>query len=104
MFRLSKPTDKEIEREIDAIYLSRLMQTESRFGFIYKTTPGHVEEGEERFEVLLDEKSDAVWYENGAVSRPRNLIGLLGYPITRGFQHRFARDSHKRMKLAVACR
>jgi len=43
------------------------MQTESRLGFIYKTTLGHVEEGEERFEELLDEKSDAVWYENEAV-------------------------------------
>ena len=54
--------------------------------------------------VPVDEKSDAVWYETEAVSRPRNLVALLGYPITRGFQHRFAQDSHKRMKLAVACR
>lgn len=81
-----------------------VMQTDSRFGFIYKTTSGHVEEGEERFEVLLDEKSHAVWYETEAVSRPRNLMALLGYPITRGFQHRFARDSHKRMRWAVSCR
>lgn len=81
-----------------------VIRTDSRFGFIYKTTPGHVEEGEERFEVLLDEKSDAVWYETEAVSRPRNLMALLGYPITRGFQHRFARDSHGRMNLAVDCR
>ena len=81
-----------------------VMQTESRFGFIYKTTPGHVEEGEERFEVLLDEKSNSVWYETEAVSRPRNLMALLGYPITRRFQRLFARDSHTRMKLAVACR
>lgn len=78
-----------------------VIQTGSRFGFIYKTTQAHVEEGEERFEVSLDEKSDAVWYETEAVSRPRDLMALLGYPVTRAFQHRFARDSHRRMKLAV---
>jgi uncharacterized protein (UPF0548 family) len=90
-----------------SLNLSRIVeviQTGSRFGFIYKTTPTHVEEGEERFEVLLDEKSDAVWYETEAVSRPRDLMALLGYPVTRAFQHRFARDSHRRMKLAVDCR
>ena len=90
-----------------SLNLSRIVeviQTGSRFGFIYKTTPTHVEEGEERFEVLLDEKSDAVWYQTEAVSRPRDLMALLGYPVTRAFQHRFARDSHRRMKLAVDCR
>ena len=52
--------------------------------FIYKTTPGHVEEGEERFEVFTStEKSNAVWYETEAVSRPRHLLALLGYPVTR---------------------
>ncbi len=90
-----------------SLNLSRIVeviQTESRFGFIYKTTAAHVEEGEERFEVLLDRKSGAVWYETEAVSRPRDLMALLGYPITRGFQHRFARGSHKRMRLAIDCR
>jgi uncharacterized protein (UPF0548 family) len=81
-----------------------VIQTESRFGFIYKTTPAHVEEGEERFEVLLDQKSGGVWYETEAVSRPRDLMALLGYPVTRAFQHRFARDSHRRMQVAVGCR
>jgi uncharacterized protein (UPF0548 family) len=74
-----------------------VMQTESRFGFIYKTTPGHVE-------VTLDERSDTVWYETEAVSRPRDLMALLGYPVTRAFQHRFARDSHRCMQVAVGCR
>ncbi|MGA8743035.1 MAG: DUF1990 domain-containing protein [Terracidiphilus sp.] len=78
-----------------------VIQMESRFGFIYKTTQAHVEEGEERFEVMLDEKSGAVSYETEAVSRPRDLMALLGYPVTRAFQHRFGRDSHKRMLAAV---
>lgn len=79
-----------------------VIQTQSRFGFIYKTTPAHVEEGEERFEVMLDSGSGLVWYETEAVSRPRDLIALLGYPATRAFQHRFARHSHGRMREAVS--
>lgn len=78
-----------------------VVQTGNRFGFIYKTTPTHVEEGEERFEVMLDPHTGAVWYETEAVSRPRDLMALFGYPVTRAFQHRFARDSHRRMREAV---
>jgi len=78
-----------------------VIQTGNRFGFIYKTAPSHVEEGEERFEVILDSRSGGVWYETEAVSRPRDLMALLGYPLTRAFQHRFARDSHRRMRGAV---
>jgi len=78
-----------------------VIRTESRFGFIYKTTQAHVEEGEEKFELIFDSDSAAVWYEMEAVSRPRDLIALLGYPVTRAFQHRFARHSHRRMQEAV---
>jgi uncharacterized protein (UPF0548 family) len=81
-----------------------VFQTESRFGFIYKTTPTHVEEGEERFEVTLDEKSDVVAYETEAISRARDWMALLGYPVTRAFQHRFARDSHRRIERAATGR
>ena len=81
-----------------------VVQTEFRFGFIYKTTQTHVEEGEERFEVTLDEKSNVVAYETEAVSRARDLMALLGYPVTRAFQHRFARDSHRRMQRAASGR
>jgi uncharacterized protein (UPF0548 family) len=87
-----------------SLNLSRIVsviQTENRFGFIYKTTSEHVEEGEERFEVMLDPSSGNVWYETEAVSRPSDWMALLGYPVTRAFQHRFARDSHRRMRDAV---
>jgi uncharacterized protein (UPF0548 family) len=68
------------------------------FGFIYKTTVHHVEEGEERFLVTMDGDSGKVEYTLEAVSRPRALLARLGFPVTRAFQHRFARDSHCRMQ------
>jgi uncharacterized protein (UPF0548 family) len=77
-----------------------VIRTESQFGFIYKTTQTHMEEGEERFEVTLDLDSSAVWYVTEAVSHPRDWFALIGYPVTRAFQHRFARDSHRRMQRA----
>jgi uncharacterized protein (UPF0548 family) len=64
------------------------------FGFIYKTTPRHVEQGEERFLLIVDTGSGAVHYELEAVSRPRYWFARLGYPVTRAFQHSFARHSH----------
>jgi len=60
-----------------------VIRTKSRFGFIYKTTSMHVEEGEERFEVMLD------------------LMALFAYPVTRAFQHRFTLGSHRRIREAV---
>jgi uncharacterized protein (UPF0548 family) len=60
-----------------------------------------VEEGEERFEITLDPESDASWYVTEAVSHPRDWIAAVAYPITRAFQHRFARDSHRKMRDAV---
>lgn len=88
-----------------SLNLSRIVeviQTADSFGFIYKTTEHHVEEGEERFFLTLDEKTGAVWYETEAVSRPRSPLAQIGYPVTRAFQHRFARDSHRRMRHEVA--
>jgi uncharacterized protein (UPF0548 family) len=64
------------------------------FGFIYKTTPRHVEQGEERFLLTIDPGTGAVHYELEAASRPRYWFARLGYPVTRAFQHRFARESH----------
>ena len=69
-----------------------------RFGFIYATTELHVEDGEERFLLEMDPDSGAVTYTLQAVSRPRDNFARLGWPITRAFQHRFARDSHRRMQ------
>ena len=72
------------------------------FGFIYKTTRNHIEEGEERFLVSIDSSSRAVEYTLEAVSSPRALLARIGLPVTRAFQHRFARDSHRRMQEAAA--
>lgn len=83
-----------------SLNLSRIVETvdvADRFGFVYSTTEMHVEQGEELFLVRFDRDSGAVWYELEALSRPRNTLARLGYPVTRAFQHRFARDSHRRM-------
>lgn len=82
--------------------ITETVDTESRFGFIYATTAMHVEFGEERFLLEFDEETGSVWYEIEAVSRPRSLLARLGFPFTRAFQHRLARDSHRRMGDTVA--
>jgi YD repeat-containing protein len=71
------------------------------FGFLYATTEMHVEQGEERFLIELEPRTGQVFYELEAVSRPQNALAWLGFPLTRGFQHRFARDSHRRMAAEV---
>ena len=78
-----------------------VVRSENCFGFLYKTTANHVEEGEERFVLTIEDGSGTVWYEVEAVSKPQNLLARLGFPVTRAFQHRFARESHRRMKEAV---
>jgi len=72
-----------------------------RFGFMYTTTASHVEEGQERFVLDFDPESGSVTYLLEAVSHPRDLLARIGYPLSRGMQHRFARDSHARMKREV---
>lgn len=84
--------------------LSRIVEvidSAEQFGFIYSTTELHVEYGEERFLLQCDPDSGDVWYDVEAVSRPRSLLARLGSPIARAFQHRFARESHRRMKDGV---
>lgn len=81
--------------------LSRILTTidsTTQFGFLYATTALHVEEGEERFLLEFDPSSGDLWYEVEAVSRPKAVFARLGFPITRAFQHRFSRDSHRRMR------
>jgi len=81
--------------------LSRItaaVDTPGRFGFVYATTAMHVEQGEERFLLEYDSATSSVWYDLEAVSRPRHPLTRLGFPVTRAFQHRFARDSHERMR------
>lgn len=70
--------------------------------FLYKTTPMHVEQGEERFLLTFDASTGEVHYELEAVSKPRHWLARLGYPLTRAFQHRFARHSHRCLQEAVA--
>jgi uncharacterized protein (UPF0548 family) len=81
--------------------LSRIVETfdtATRFGFLYATTEKHVEEGEERFLLEFNPATGSVWYDLEAVSRPRHVLARLGLPVARAFQHRFARDSHRRMR------
>jgi uncharacterized protein (UPF0548 family) len=79
-----------------------VVDTPSFFGFLYATTEFHVEQGEERFLLEIDPASGDVKYTLEAVSRPRNDLARLCYPITRNFQHRFARDSHRHMSEVVS--
>jgi uncharacterized protein (UPF0548 family) len=67
-----------------------------KFGFAYGTLTNHVERGEERFTIELQEDG-SVWYDILAFSQPHQLLVRLGYPITRRLQKRFARESLKRM-------
>jgi uncharacterized protein (UPF0548 family) len=74
------------------------VDTAARFGFVYSTTPMHVETGQEKFLIEFDPATGDVSYELEAVSRPRHPLVQLGFPIARALQHRFARESHRRMK------
>jgi len=78
--------------------IREVAETPISFGFIYVTTTAHVERGEERFFVGLDAASGDVFYELEAFSRPRHTLAILGFPLSRWFQHRFARESHRRMR------
>jgi uncharacterized protein (UPF0548 family) len=83
-----------------SVNLSQIVQVTRNsdcLAFLYKTTREHVEEGEERF-VLTLAADGGVWYELEAVSRPRHMIAQLGVPFARAFQHKFGRDSHRRMR------
>jgi uncharacterized protein (UPF0548 family) len=87
-----------------SVNLSRIAEVERTpmsIGFLYITTGDHVEEGEERFLLSLDHDTGNIWYELEAVSRPRHALAWLGYPISRAYQHRFVRDSHRRMRKAA---
>jgi len=83
-----------------SVNLSRIVDVidrPHRFGFVYSTTGFHVEQGEERFLLTMNSRTGEVRYGLEAYSRPRSFFARFGYPVTRSFQHRFARDSHARM-------
>jgi uncharacterized protein (UPF0548 family) len=82
--------------------ITEVIDTPTRFGFIYATTAMHVEQGEERFMLEFDPATGDVWYELQAVSRPQSVLARLGLPVTRSFQHKFARDSHRRIRKEIA--
>ena len=87
-----------------SVNLSRILETvdsETQFGFLYSTTNQHVEQGEETFILRRNPDTAEVSYELEAVSRPRHVLARLGFPMARFFQHKFARDSHRRMREAV---
>ena len=63
----------------------RVIDEPSRWGFAYRTLPGHPEEGEEAFVVSIS-PDETVLFEIVAFSRPGDsLVRLLG-PIGRGVQ------------------
>lgn len=68
-----------------------------RYGFYYGTLGSHAERGEELFAVEMNPEDGSVWYLIRAVSRPRSLLALAGYPYTRRLQWRFRRDSARAM-------
>lgn len=69
-----------------------------RFGFAYGTTIQHAESGEERFTIEWNASDDTVSYDILAYSRPRHWLARIGYPLTRWWQKRFARDSLEAMR------
>lgn len=83
------------------VYVVNEAKETMRFGFAYGTLPDHVERGEERFLIEWMHEDDSVWYDLLAFSRPRHPLARLGYPITRAFQRRFARDSMRRMAAEI---
>lgn len=84
-----------------SVNFSRIVEvvdSSTRFGFLYTTTAYHVEEGHERFIIDFDPESESVSYLIEAISRPRHVLARIAYPFSRTMQHRFARDSHARIE------
>jgi uncharacterized protein (UPF0548 family) len=70
-------------------------------GFAYGTLTNHAESGEELFEVGFRPDTGEVAYRIRAVSRPRDVLARLGYPLARALQARFRRDSARALQRAV---
>jgi uncharacterized protein (UPF0548 family) len=73
----------------------------TRFGFAYGTLPGHVECGEERFLVELEQATGKVWFDILAFSRPRDFLVRMNRRRARAMQKRFALESTAAMQRAV---
>jgi uncharacterized protein (UPF0548 family) len=74
----------------------------AEFGFAYGTLTNHAERGEEMFKVALRPGTGEVTYIIRAASRPRAVLAMLGYPVTRSLQARFRRDSAAAIARAIA--
>lgn len=84
------------------VYTEFSDEASDQAAFAYGTLPGHVESGEERFEISHDPATGEVKYRILAFSRPGILLTRLGYPAVRAFQRRFARASAEALKRASA--
>jgi uncharacterized protein (UPF0548 family) len=83
------------------VYLIEEQGAILRYGFAYGTLPAHAEIGEERFTVEWNQEDGSVSYDLYAFSRPQHLMARLGYPLSRGLQKRFAKESKLSMIKAV---
>jgi uncharacterized protein (UPF0548 family) len=83
------------------VYVINEIDPIARFGFGYGTLPDHVETGEERFLIEWTPADDSVCYDILAFSKPRQQLVLLGKPVARFFQRRFATDSIAAMRSLI---
>ncbi len=83
------------------VYLIDETNGVERYGFAYGTLAEHGERGEERFMVEWHRSSDEVFYDLLAFSHPKHVLAVIGYPVSRMLQKRFARQSKSAMLDAV---
>jgi len=71
------------------------------FGFGYGTLPAHSEQGEERFLVEWDQRSDVVEYKILAYSKPNHWLVALLLPLAIQIQNSFRFGSLRALQNAV---
>ncbi len=76
-------------------------ESDAEFGFAYGTLTNHAECGEEIFTVALAPETREVTYTIRAVSKPRDILARLGYPVVRSLQARFRRESAEAVARAI---
>ena len=78
-----------------------VVDEEQCWGFTYGTLPLHVEQGEERFQLEHDPRTNEVHYRIEAFSRPVHPLARWARPLSRRAQRRFARGSLERLHAEV---
>lgn len=73
----------------------------AKYGFAYGTLPGHVEKGEERFQVVWNKVTGIVSYEIFVFSAAQHVLAKVGYPFVLLQQSRFRRLSGLAMQQIV---